>query len=206
MDPLTIGIGLAGLGMSLFGGAKSSSDSSQIAQQQKELAQQSYGINSNISGLENQVNDQHQTQMELTSRRASLENFRNTQKAQAQGLTNATNQGAQFGSGMQGGQAEVADQGMFNDLGIKNNLEIGENIFGLNRQISKQKLDLSALQTKYAGTIGDLQSSLATDQGISSFGKSLSGSASMFGNMAQGMGGFKMNIPGFNPFAGMTGQ
>lgn len=201
MDPLTIGIAAVGLGMSLFGGAKATDDAKAIAQQQQQAAQQSYAINSKITGYENQVNDQHQTQMELTSRRASMENFRKTQQTLAQGENSAVNQGAQFGSGFQGGQAQGTAQGTFNAVGINSNLEIGENIFGLNRQISAQKLALSGVQTQSNIAIGGLQSDMATAQGYSSIGKSISGSAGMLGSMAQGIG--KINVPGFNPFAGM---
>src|SRR5258706_2000925 len=115
MDPLTLGIGAIGLGLQIFGGAKQASDTSA-------LAQKSYAINSQITGLEGQVNDQRRQAMELSARRQQLEIFRNTQRARAQGLAAATNQGAQFGSGLAGGQAQATDEGLFNIAGVNQNL------------------------------------------------------------------------------------
>lgn len=85
----------------------------------------------------------------------------------------AVNQGAQFGSGIQGGQAQATDQGLFNSAGINQNLEIGRNIFGLNDQISGQKSLMS-----------QSQSAQATDQGIASLGGAVVKNAGMIGNIA----------------------
>src|SRR5882757_6773508 len=132
MDPLTLGLGAVSLGMQLFGGLSAASDT-----------KKAYGIQQNITGLEGNVNQQRQAAMELSARRQSLENFRATQRAQSQGLNNAVSQGAQFGSGLAGGEAQITAQGAFNNQGINQNLEIGRNIFGLNDKISQQKLALS---------------------------------------------------------------
>lgn len=191
MDPLTLGIAAVGLGTQLFGGMSASAH-----------AKEAYGIHSNITGLEGQVNDQRRTAMELSARRQSMEIFRNSQRARATAINNATNQGANYGnsSGLPGGLAQVADQSMFNLQGVNQNLELGRNIFGLDDQISRQKLALSGVQ-----------GSMATDQGISQLGSSIAGNAGTLGKMGQygyGQlgGGFNLSSFGFNPIKGASGQ
>src|SRR6266481_6533330 len=120
MDPITIGIGLAGLGMQIFGGLSGAANAKEQAQ-----------VSGQISADEQRVNDQKEQQMQLEASRAQMENFRNAQKAKAQGLASAANQGAQFGSGLAGGQAEATAQGALNSKGISQNLTIGENIFSI---------------------------------------------------------------------------
>lgn len=175
MDPLTLGIGAVGLGLQVFGGFSAAS-----------AAKQAYGIQQNITGLEGQVNDQRRQAMELSARRQQLENFRNTQRVRAMGMNAAVNQGAQFGSGLQGGQAQATDQGNFNALGVSQNLQIGRNMFGLQDQISQQKLALSGVQ-----------SSQATDQAWAGLGGALTKNAGTISNISQGVGGFKSNNFGF---------
>lgn len=137
--------------MQLFGGAKGAG-----------VAKQQAAVSSDIAGQEQAINTQKYQQMQLEANRSQLENFRNMQRARAQGLNSATQQGAQFGSGLAGGQAQATDQGLFNSLGINQNLEVGNNIFGLNSNISKDKMQLASLGGE-----------AATDAGISSLGGSL---------------------------------
>src|SRR5258708_35469573 len=91
-----------GLGMSLFGTEKSSSAASHEAQ-----------ITGNIANLQIQENAVRQQAMEMSGRREKIEIARNTQIASARALAGATNQGAQFGSGIAGGQAQVQGEGSF---------------------------------------------------------------------------------------------
>lgn len=186
MDPLTLGIAAVGLGTSIFGGMSASAD-----------AQKAAAIQGQIQGVETQVNDQRRNAMELSGRRQQMEIFRNNQRQRAMATNAAVNQGAQFGSGLQGGLAQVQDQSMFNSLGVSQNLEIGRNIFGLNDQISGLKTQLSSVQ-----------SDMASDQGIASLGGSILKSAPMLGQMGAGIGSTKVNLSGigFNPISGVTGQ
>lgn len=170
-------IGLVGLGTSIFSGLMGSSAASQASDIQKQMAQ-----------TEMQVNGQKRQQMVLQSRRQQLENIRNVQRARAQGLNTATNQGAQFGSGLAGGQAQASDQGNVNALGFSQNLEIGQNIFNLDDKLDQQKMQLA-----------DVQSSANTYAAVGSVGSSISKSSSIFGNLFQGMGGSS----GGGNFAGM---
>lgn len=166
MDPLTLGIGAVGLGMQIFGGMSASEHADQANQVQQQIA-----------GLEKDVNGQRRDAMELSARRQQMEVFRNNQRQRAMATNAAVNQGAQFGSGLQGGLAQVQDQSMFNSLGISQNLQIGRNIFGFNDQITSYKAQLSSIQTE-----------MGKDQGMASLGGSISKSAGMLGQMGQSFG------------------
>lgn len=166
MDPLTLGIAAVGIGMQVFGGMSASEHANQANQVQQQIA-----------GLEQGVNGQRRDAMELSGRRQQMEVFRNNQRQRAMATNAAVNQGAQFGSGLQGGLAQVQDQSMFNSLGISQNLQIGRNIFGLNDQITGAKAQVSSIQTQ-----------MGQDQGIASLGGSISRSAGTLGQMGQGFG------------------
>jgi len=170
-------IDLAGVGMSLFGGSSQSSAT-------KQAAQQSMQISGNINKLENQANDQREVAMNLSASRQKLEQLRMSQRARAMAINNATSQNAQFGTGLQGGLSQVKAQEGFNVQGINQNQEIGENLFGLDRQISSQKLALQNVQTQ-------LQTSTADNQGLMSLGSSLSKSGDPLSRLLQGF-----NLPG----------
>lgn len=178
MDPLTIGLAAGGLALQFFGGFKATEE----ARRQSE-------INQKISGLEQGVNAQRKQAMELSASRQQLENFRNVQRARAAGMSAAVNQGAQFGSGIQGGQAQAENMGAWNNLGITGNLSIGRNIFGLNDQISAQKAQLS-----------QSQSAQATDAGWASLGGAIvknSGTISnIFGFGSSSLGGSSSSMAG----------
>jgi len=127
--------------------------------------------------LQQQVEAQRQHAMELDAHRKQLETVRNMQRARSLALSTATNQGAQFGSGLQGGYGQISGESGTNMLGINQGLEIGENVFGLNAQISQQKI---------LGAKAGLQ--MQEGAAFSSFGNSLVGSAQPFGRL---MSGFK---------------
>lgn len=177
------GIAAVGLGMSLFGGMNQASAS-------KEYAEKSYAVQSQISANENLVNNQRETAMQLNARRNSLEQFRNTQRMASRATAAATFQGAQFGSGLAGGLGQVTAQGAYNTQGLNQNLEIGENIFGLDRTISGEKLQLAKLQSDFGVTS-------ATNQGLSSLGGSLMSAGPGIGRLSQGLG---------NPFSNSGGM
>lgn len=191
MDPLTLGIAAVGLGLQAFGGFSAASK-----------AKEAYGIQSKISGLEGQVNQQRQTAMELSARRQSMEIFRNNQRARAMAINNATNQGASYGnsSGLPGGLAQVDSQSTFNLQGVNQNLEIGRNIFGLDDQISRQKLALSSVQSQMSNyqAIGQLGGSITKSAGTL-------GSAGQYGYSSL-QNGINLSGVGFNPIRGASGQ
>lgn len=159
-------IGAIGLGTSLFG----SMGQAKVSKEESQLSAAN-------AGYEEDIDKQRQQQMVLTSRRQQLENFRNTQRARAQGLNASVNQGAQFGTGMLGGQAQAADQGNYNSLGISQNLGIGQSIFGFNEKIDANKIQLASLG-------GDA----ATYAGYSAIGGDISKAATPLGNLFGGFG------------------
>ncbi len=71
-------------------------------------------------------------QMGLDAMRKRREIIRQTQVAQATALSNATAQGAQEGSGLQGGYAQIAGQGARDTAGVNQAQEIGQGIFDAN--------------------------------------------------------------------------
>lgn len=149
------GFGLLGLGASIAGGVISYDASKQAnAAQMQEI------------GLEAQQNQQRQQAMNLNARRQQMEILRNTQRARSLALNNATSQGAQLGSGLSGGYGNIAGQSGQNALGITENQQIGNTMFGLQSQISGQQLNYAQAQQ---------QEQLGA--GISSLGKSVAGSA-----------------------------
>ncbi len=165
MDPISLAIGAVGLGMQIFGGMGASSTAKQEAQVSQDIAKQ-----------EQQINQVKQTQMNMEAQRMQLENIRNGQRARAMGVNAAVNQGAQFGSGLAGGTAQVQDQTYFNMQGVNNAKAYSTQITGYNDLISQDKSQLASL----GGT-------MATDQGIASLGGSVMKSAPMLGQMGQGL-------------------
>jgi hypothetical protein len=161
MDPLTLGMTLAGLGTSIFGtisGMGAANQSSALAQQN--------------AGLEMQVNSQRKQAMEVDARRRQLDVVRNNQRARSMAQTTATSEGAQFGSGLQGAYGQISGQAGFNLQGINQNLAIGRNIFGLDTQISQNKIQMAGLEGQQA-----------TDQGIGQLGGDLMRSAGPFSSL-----------------------
>lgn len=169
MDPITATLGIAGLATSLFGGISGAHVASQEAQVSGNIAQQ--------EGTENNLNQQL---MNIQSRRAQLQTMRNTQKARAYGIqAGATQTGSLTGSGVQGGQASSADQGIFGLNGINETTGINNQLFGINNNITQDKMQLASLGGQ-----------AATDQGIQSLGGALMQIAPIAGKFGQGMFSF----------------
>lgn len=164
---LGIGVSAVGLGMSIFGGL----DQSRIAKEQA-------GVSADIAKQEQGINNQKQQAMELAGRRQQLEIIRNNQRARALAENSATNQGAQFGSGLQGGLAQITDQSEFNLVGVNSALETGRSIAGFNNLISNDKIRLAQLG-------GDA----ASAAGFASLGGSIMKAGSTIGALSGGFGG-----------------
>ena len=181
MDPLSLALGAVGLGMQIFGGMSAANNAKQQAAVAQDEAAQEQGIN-----------NAKQQAMELNGRRSQLENLRNNQRARAQGIEASVNQGAQFGSGIQGGLAATDDNSMFNMVGVNSALQTGRQINAFNSNISTDKMKMAAL----GGTA-------ATDQGIASLGGSLLKSAPTLGAIGQsGWNGLKSMNLGQGQFGG----
>lgn len=151
--PLLVGLGIA---TAVAGFATQMNASSRMASAQKdEIAQQQA------------IEAQRKKQMELEAHRQQLQILRQSQRARAVSLATATNQGAAFGSALQG--AYSGESGATNSqlVASNQNLEIGTNIFGYNSQLSNDRI-------AYAGA----QSNYATGQGLTSLGGALISNAS----------------------------
>jgi hypothetical protein len=155
MNPLSIGIGIAGFGASLYGGLAGA-----------KVAGQETQVSENIAQNEQAINQQKNQQMQLQASRAQLQNFRNAQRLRAQATAASVQGGSQYGSGLGGGYGGISGQAGTNSLGINQNEQIGQNIFGLQNNISADKMQMAKLQG-YA----------AEDQGISSLGGALTKAA-----------------------------
>jgi hypothetical protein len=78
--------------------------------------------------------------MEVTSRRQQTQNLRSQQMARSMALNTATNQGAQFGSGLQGAYGSISGQSNVNAQSISQNLQLGEKMFDLSDQETASKM------------------------------------------------------------------
>lgn len=166
MDPISIGIQAIGLGLQLFGGFSQSRNAKEASQ-----------VNQDIARQEQAINDAKTRQMELEGRRTQVENIRNAQRARAMAVQAATTQGAQFGTGLQGGLAQVQDQMGWNMLGVDQALSTGREINQYNRNISGDKQRLA-----------QLGADSATSQGWSSLGGALVKAGPIIGQVSQGFG------------------
>lgn len=175
MDPLTLGIGAVGLGMKVIGGfGAASAQSSAYALQQQEAQS------------EQQINVQKQQAFEIQTKRSQLENYRNVQRARAQGLNASVQGGAQYGSGVAGGQAQATDQGTFNNVGLGQNLLTSKNIFADNTAINQDKIGIAGYQ-----------STAATDQGWANMGGALMAGAGTMSNIfGAGSASMSNSMPG----------
>jgi hypothetical protein len=167
MNPLSLGIGVIGLGLQAFGAFGAADNAKQAAE-----------ISKNIAGFEQGINEQRRTQMQLTARRQQTEIFRNMQRQRAMATAAAVNQGASTGSGLSGGLAQITGQSLFNSQGINQNLEIGQNIFSLNNSISSEKMKMA-----------DVQADMAENQAWASLGGSLVNNAGTIGNLGSNVMG-----------------
>lgn len=119
----------AGLAATVYGGVK-----------QYQAAQQQFGAEQKIFGLEQNAEAQRKQMMELNANRMSLQAVRNQQRARSMALSSSTGQGAQFGSGLQGGYGQISGEAGVNLLGISQQLGAGENLFGINKDIQGQRM------------------------------------------------------------------
>lgn len=185
-DPISIGLQVVGLGISLFG-----------ANEQAKNAKAQAAVSADIARQEMGINAEKQKAMELNARRQQLEIYRNTQRARAQATQAAVNQGASLGSGLQGGLSQIANQGLFNLVGVDSALQTGRAINEYNEAISQDKIKLAQLGGEAASA-----------QGLTNIGNSIFKAAPTLGPMTQGFGSlFNFGVGNFSgtPGASNTG-
>jgi hypothetical protein len=185
MAAVTAALMAGGLAASAYGAYKSS----QGAKDQSAGAM-------NIANLEIQEDQVRRQAMQLMAHRQTTEVLRNSQRARATALGNAVGQGAQFGSGLQGGYGQIGSQTAWNTEGISQNLQLGNQIFDINGQIDQQRIAMAQAGTR-----------MATGQGISGLGSGLMGAAGPMGQLSQGglgnmFGGFGGSSGG-DPMSGL---
>lgn len=180
---------------------------SEGALRQVEGAQTQNTANKAIIGLESQAEDQRRAAMELDARRSVRQTIRQAQVARATGLSAAVNQGAMFGSGLQGAYGQIAGDTNTSLLGIGQNLEIGRAIFGINSNITQQKLAYAGGQdiinegsgiiaraqglsaqgagviAQYGGQLAAAQGALGAAQGLTSLGGAITQNAGTIANV-----------------------
>lgn len=184
IDPISATIQAVGLGLQIFGGMKQSS-----------IAHEQAGVSMDVASHEQQINSLKQQQTEMEAKRMQLQNIRNNQKARAMATASATNQGAQFGSGLQGGLADIDSQSLFNMQGVNQALWTSGQIFGQNNSISNDKMKMASLGAD-----------MSDAQGLSSLGGAMIKAGPTVGNIAGGFGNmFKSGNFSGTPGASNTG-
>lgn len=169
-SPSALGSGAGGI-FGLAGGIYSAIQGAGISKQETQVQQAEIGT-------QVQMDVQRRQAMELSAQRQQLQNVRNMQMARSMALSTSANQGAQFGSGLGGAYGSISGQAGNNNLGISQNLQIGENMFNLEGQLSQEKIQMAGLQ-------GDAATNSALGGMFSSVGK---------------MGGTFGNLLGMIPF------
>lgn len=179
MDPFSAMMGVSGLALKLGGayfGYQGAKASNEAQQEQIKLEQQAEAVKRKY--------------MEMDSHRKSIESVRRTQQMSALGLNNASSQmggSAQGSSALAGGQAQVAAQGAWNQQGISQSLQTGEQLFDINDKISQQKI--KGLQGQQDSLFGNA---------LGSFGGDLIGGMGMMNQMT---GGSKMGSSVWNKYS-----
>lgn len=199
MDPITLAISAAGIGMSLFGAAGAMDKTLQ----ESALSGQETQISQGITGLQIQENQQRQLAMQISARRQQTETIRKTQMARAQGLAAGVSQtGGTSSSGIAGGQAQAQGEGEFNLLGTNQNLQIGNQLFGIQNQISQGQIAMSGIQ----GQMNNLQGQASIFSGVGAIGGSLANSAGPLGNILGNWFGNKEDTSAVLPGGSPLGQ
>lgn len=175
MEPISMGLGL---GLAAIGTVGSISS----AKQEAGISQQEAAVSGDIAAQQMAQNGLRQQQMELTAKRSQMEVMRNAQRARAMAVQSGVSQGASFGSGVAGGVADATNRGNYNLLGIGQNLSLGRQNFGLENNISQDKLKMATLQSQMASAQGDA----AMWQGLTSMGGSLLKAGPTLGNLFSG--------------------
>lgn len=110
----------------------------------------SLALSTSTVQAQQKIEAQRRSAMELDARRNQLEIVRNQQRARALGLSNAQHSGTKGNSGLQGAYGQFSGQTGVNLLGVQQNLQIGQNIFDQNANISNNNIAMAQLQNTYA--------------------------------------------------------
>lgn len=122
MDPISLGLGALSVGSSVFG-LFGSKNSGQVNPQMAAMT--------NMLSMQN--NELEQRRMNLDAERRKRDIIRNAQVATAKAENAAANSGAINSSGIEGARAGISGQMGVNYLGVSQNQEIGNTLYGNKR-------------------------------------------------------------------------
>lgn len=166
-NPIALAAGLAGIGLSIFGGLS-----------QSNIQQQEAGVSAQIAGYEEQINKQRQLLATVTYRRQSIENMRKVQQSRSLARAAGVQSGAALtSSGVRGAESQASAEGAFNQQNLADEYSIGQKIFGLTSSIDQDQIRLAQLGGQ-AATYG----------GISAIGQGLTSGAMALGRLSGGFG------------------
>jgi len=148
-----------------------------------------------VLGYQSQADELRQQASQLDATRRRREAIRQGIVAQSQSLTTATNQGAASpgSTALEQSRADISGQTGVNLLGISQNLEIGQRLFAINKNITSQYLNTLDQNDSFRTRSRDLQTNtFNTQRQIYSLGGSISNdyatAATAQGNAALGAG------------------
>lgn len=165
---ITAAVGVAGTVVSYQGAQKQAAAARSQAEASQRIAEQ-----------QQKQNEVLQKQAALNYRRQQLEFLRSSQRARSLSLATATNQGAQYGSGLPGGLGQISGAYNTNQLGLSQNFALGQENFGINQNISQQRI-----------AIAGFGADAAQGAGLASLGGALVKNAGTIGNLAGNFQGF----------------
>lgn len=117
-------------------------------------------------------------QMQLESMRRQREIYRESLKARATGLANATSAGTQYSSGIQGGFGQISGETGRETLALGENTQIGSQMFALNREITAADTRANSARADYntgAGLVSLGGALVANNTKIADIGTTLFG-------------------------------
>lgn len=139
MALVTAAIAAVGLGLSAYGAYQNY----QGQKAANEASQQSLAI-------QQQQEAERKKAMELDAARRTREIIRQNVAARSLSLAAVTNQGAEFGSALPGAYGGESGRSGVNALGVSQNLEIGNTMFGLNSQLTDARSSYLNAQSRSA--------------------------------------------------------
>lgn len=179
---ITAAVGVGISGYSAYEGMQAADENKEFQQQQADAAnartaqqnaqaQKQIAIQKQIIGKQREAQDVYQEAAQLDARRRTLESLRQGQQARALAISTAFNQGAGYGSGLQGGLAQVQGKTAFNVQGITQNLSLNNSLFGINSDIStlREQLAETGFIEGAPAFINGSGSRAAFAQGLASF-------------------------------------
>lgn len=163
MDLVTALLTAASVGISLYG--------SHMKQVGAKLQQD---IQKRMIGTEQQEEALRQQMMNISANRQLYANARNLQRARSLIAAKGVSAGAQFGSGVSGGLGQASGQAGLNTQAISQDTQAGNQMFGLNRDLSMDRIAMN-----------DAGGMINTGQGIMDISKVMGGNINTIKSLGQ---------------------